>query len=485
MSTMTTQRTISSELSAAAPLPAAGRPSLRSWPEWVTLGAIFLAYTNAAAVGVHFHGLPSAAAAAVLLLPAVPLAIYLLRDGQPILVTPALPWVALFVLIQSASAVRADRPDVAADTLFVLIGEGLVVFFLLTNVIRDTRLLQQSVWALLVAGALLGGLSLFQQLTRTYDNNYGGFAQMSNAEFRTGDAEVEVEDGESDPEASQRRLAGPIGETNRYAQVMLMLVPLGLFHMWGGSRPAVRGLAALATFLIMIGVTLTFSRGALVGAAVLLVALIYLGRLRPAQIGVIVLGLVSITLLVPQSRTRVASLLDIVPGVRGPEFNVASADGSVRSRLTEMLAGAAAFLDHPVLGVGPGMFRYHYRDYAEDVGLRLLDTTRRAHCLYVELAAETGLLGLACFGVILSVVFIRLVRARTFWRRADPRLSHTATGLLLALLAYLVTGVFLHFAYIRYFWLVVAVAAAAGDLGVAASQRQPAPGPTEDRPCCN
>ena len=105
MSTMTTQRTISSEPSAAASQPAAGRPSFRSWPEWVTLGAIFLAYTNAAAVGVHFHGLPSAAAAAVLLLPAVPLAIYLLRDGQPIIVTPALPWVALFVLIQSASAV--------------------------------------------------------------------------------------------------------------------------------------------------------------------------------------------------------------------------------------------------------------------------------------------------------------------------------------------------------------------------------------------
>ena len=41
----------------------------------------------------------------------------------------------------------------------------------------------------------------------------------------------------------QRRLAGPLGEQNRYAQIMLMLVPLGLFRFWGERSIALRQLS--------------------------------------------------------------------------------------------------------------------------------------------------------------------------------------------------------------------------------------------------
>ena len=40
--------------------------------------------------------------------------------------------------------------------------EGLLLYFLLTNVIRTPLMLKRVVWVLLISGALIGGLSLYQ-----------------------------------------------------------------------------------------------------------------------------------------------------------------------------------------------------------------------------------------------------------------------------------------------------------------------------------
>jgi hypothetical protein len=50
-----------------------------------------------------------------------------------------------------------------------------------------------------------------------------------------------------------------------------------------------------------------------------------------------------------------------------------------------------------------------------------------------------------------------------------------ATGLMLAVVTYMTTGLFLHLSYARYFWLVLAIAGAAAHLGL----RLPASGQEE------
>ena len=64
--------------------------------------------------------------------------------------------------------------------------------------------------------AFIGALSVYQQFTHTFHNDYWGFAQVSFAQINTG---VETINGA----VTEPRLAGQIGEKNRYAQVMLML----------------------------------------------------------------------------------------------------------------------------------------------------------------------------------------------------------------------------------------------------------------------
>jgi O-antigen ligase len=141
--------------------------------------------------------------------------------------------------------------------------------------------------------------------------------------------------------------------------------------------------------------------------------------------------------------------------------DTSGADSSLQSRLTENLAALLVFVDHPIVGVGPGLFRAYYGEYAELVGVRVHTTERQAHNLYLGLAAETGLLGLASFLTIVTVTLRGLGRARRRLIDTNPGLAYILTGFLLAISSYLVTGIFLHFAFIRFFWIMLGLASAA------------------------
>ena len=68
--------------------------------------------------------------------------------------------------------------------------------------------------------------------------------------------------------------------------------------------------------------------------------------------------------------------------------------------------------------------------------------------------------GLTLFLGIVYVVLRDLVRARRRWLTTRPDVANLATGFALAIVAYLATGLFLHLAFERYFWLLIGLAAA-------------------------
>jgi putative inorganic carbon (HCO3(-)) transporter len=198
--------------------------------------------------------------------------------------------------------------------------------------------------------------------------------------------------------------------------------------------------------------------------------------IKPWQIGIIILAIALLFAAVPEYRGRLVSLqgLTSLTSSEGAGAGQEQADGSMLSRATEGLAALLVFIDHPVVGVGPGMFRYYYQDYAEYVGLRVLAADRQAHNLYLGLAAETGALGLICFFLILYVALRDLHRTRKRWQHTRPELANMATAFMLASITYLTTGVFLHFAFIRYFWLILALGSAANYIAAAQEEQAPA-----------
>jgi putative inorganic carbon (HCO3(-)) transporter len=424
-------------------------------PEIATLIVVFLLYSNAAVVAVTRFGMPLFIGAIVPMILVVPLGYELLIKRQKIVITPAFPWVAGFLLVQILGVLFArDMSDAMAGLITFLL-EGVGLYLLVVNVVRTPAAMRNVIWTLLAVGAFLGGLSVFQAATGTYSSDYFGFAQSD----KTNDLGITV--------AGLARLAGPIGEKNRYAQIMLMLVPLALFQAWTERRRVLK-LAAYGVAVLASGaVILTFSRGAAVGFAMVIVVMTLLRYIKPIQLFAVLMLAVALLIAVPQYAERLTSLNPIVDAITGGGDSANQADHSITSRATENLAALAVFSDHPIIGVGPGEFSSYYREYANDIAISVKAEDRQAHNLYLATAAETGVLGLICLMAVLAVTLWELAKARRKWigRRTD--LANMATAFSLSVLTYMTTGIFLHLSYARYFWLIMALAGATAAIALA------------------
>jgi O-antigen ligase len=257
---------------------------------------------------------------------------------------------------------------------------------------------------------------------------------------------------------------GSVGEQNRYAQNMLMLVPLGLFQLWIYRSTRMRILALIMTGLIIIGGALAFSRGAAVGFVIMILIFVFLRYIKFYQFLLLVVGAALVLWMFPQYSVRLSSL-SVLSDAATSEGGapLAGADGAIRGRATLTLAALQIFWDYPVLGVGPDMVRYYTQDYAREIGIRYITWNPQAHSLFPGVAAESGILGLICFLLIILIPLRDLVRARNRWQVSHPDRSYLATAFFQVLISYTVTGLFLHMAYMRFFYLMIALAVVASN----------------------
>ena len=417
------------------------------------LAFFFVFHTNLSVIAVQFHGVPKNVGSAVVLVLLLPLIHYTLIDRRPLVVTTALPFIFLFLAVLFLSAVASGDPDGSRSWLQLYLTEGLLLFVLIVNAVRTPALLHRIIWTLLLAGAFLGALSIIQELTHSYGNTYGGLAQVDRLEEGGG---FDVSE-DSETKQLRPRLGGPIGSENRYAQILIVLVPLALYRMLREPKRSRRLLAAGAGLLILGGMVLTFSRGAAVGLAAVLV-LMAVFRELPLRYLVFASAIATALTLavVPEYVTRVSSLVGVGALASGES---SEADGALRGRQTSNLAAFAVFMDHPILGVGPGQYFHEFSaQYANQLDIRYFEKDRRAHNLYLELAADGGLLALLGFGAVVGVTLVQLHRLNRRWRRDRPDLALLAGSFFFALIAYLATGTFLHLSYMRYFWALLALA---------------------------
>lgn len=423
------------------------------WPDLTVIFVAFMIYTNITVVMNKFHGAPKVFGYVLPLLLLVPLIWHLIVHNRKLRINFVLVlMIAYFSIILLGSVFSRDI-NIAIPNVINFVVEGIGLYFLFTNTIRTSKLLKQVVWSLLIAGALMGGLSLFQQLTGTFDNDYGGFARMEGHGFATGET--------IQGEVIQHRQSGPIGEKNRYAQIMSLLVPVGLFQAWGADKK-LRWTAFLLTGLIFVGASLAFSRGAQVAFLFLIILMTFMRYIKIRQLLIILLGIILLLLAFPQNRARFVSLGGIFSSKE--EGGIRNTDGSIQGRATEMLAALLVFRDHPLIGVGPGMFRYEVEEYSRIVSLKNITSVREAHSLYLGLAAEAGILGLITWMGIFLYTLYRLAISRSYWlERKKSTMANLCTGFFLAIISYMTTGLFLHLSYLRFLSLILALAAVASE----------------------
>jgi putative inorganic carbon (hco3(-)) transporter len=408
--------------------------------EFGLLVFIILTYLRVSDIAVYIYGAPSIARPFFLLL----IAAIALRWA----VTGNLPkgWFIPTVLIISYGLVVFGSIFYAADFASAQGAaedywkDGLISV-LIAALIQKREVFRHVIWALILSGIFLGTISVYQYATGTFSNYYFGFAISSVLQI------VGTTEG--------TRVGGPIGDANFFAQIMVVLIPLAINRMIFEKSTFLKLVAAYGVLVITLTVIFTFSRGGLFG---IMVALLVLGICHPPKVsqmvGLLILG-VFILFLVPRSYIdRIATITDVFTG----QSDIRN-ESSLSRRASGMSSAWMMFVDHPVLGVGLKNYEAYYQQYSRKLGLDSSTGERASDSLFLELAAETGMIGILVFGLILFYVFKYIGRARKiFGERGDKEYKEMVGAFLAGFMGYLATAIFLPGAYMRYFWLLVGIA---------------------------
>jgi len=145
-------------------------------PDLATLGAVFSVWGNVAAAAVRFHHVPAIAAVASFLVLGLPLFYYLIIRREPVRTNGVLGLLLVYLVVQVASAEFSRDIAASFSALSVFSLQGIVLYFLILNTVRTPVLLRRCLWAMVLAGVLMGALSLVQRVTHTYGKDYAGFA---------------------------------------------------------------------------------------------------------------------------------------------------------------------------------------------------------------------------------------------------------------------------------------------------------------------
>jgi O-antigen ligase len=222
------------------------------------------------------------------------------------------------------------------------------------------------------------------------------------------------------------------------------------------TRWSLRALAAAAAAATVFAIVLTYSRGALLGLALLALAYAITSRHRKVLVFVAVAVVALAMVLLPADLfERVTAGIESGSQLLG-DGNI-SGDPAVIQRMSAMRAALRMFYDNPLFGIGPGQFSSTYQSYALAYNLDMW-APPAAHSLYLEIAAEQGVLGLAIFAALIVTALVLTGRAAgQFSARGAFGEASLVRALGYVIVGYLATAIFLHDAFPRFFWVFFAL----------------------------
>ncbi len=265
-----------------------------------------------------------------------------------------------------------------------------------------------------------------------------------------------------------RVLIPALGDENDFSLLMNTLIPFAYFFAQETRENYKKIFWYTAFGIFVLANVASFSRGGFVGLTAVGVFIFVKSQKKIATIGILAIVAVSTVLFAPE---RYWQEMESIITVRADS-------GTGQQRVESWKAGWRMFLDHPVIGVGPNNYGPWVTDYYQHYGSRTPKTMwgRVAHSLYFTLIPEMGIVGVCLF---LSILYSNFKDHRYLSRVArnittqlkdlsiDVESSkmiekkfqffhYTSTALLGAMVAYLVTGIFISVLWYTYFWNITA-----------------------------
>jgi O-antigen ligase len=286
---------------------------------------------------------------------------------------PAFIWLGVFVVVQVISVYRGGVRGMLEELDFWDVYPLFVAASLLC--IHDAGSLRRYVWGMMLGSAVVVAFGLYAvavNLPTLADGRAGAYGMYENH--------------------------------NDYTFIIIMVLPFAYLFLRLVRTLLAKLLLLALVVACMVGVVLSLSRGGILALALegtLILGLTTTGKRRVLVI--VLLALIGSVAVIHQFTAREENQ-------RG---NYTAADAE-NSRYELWKAARNMLVAHPVLGIGSRRFKEYSQDYGE---ISHDNRGKVAHNTYMEVAADTGILGFGSFmlmlhGIFRSVRGVRLGDAR-------------------------------------------------------------------------
>jgi O-antigen ligase len=246
-------------------------------------------------------------------------------------------------------------------------------------------------------------------------------------------------------------LFGTLGNPNDLAFSLLLLIPFAVLVIKSESLWNWKTIACLLAILFAILKTLkTGSRAAMVTTAVCLAILLLAGKMKTKLkiVGLItaIVAIAAVTL-PTQTLERYGTIFSGTSAEDSMSNDELSAVASATSRKMLLEESVRLMLEHPLLGVGPGIFTAALAVEQKARGQAM--SWHEAHNSYTQIGSE---MGIPAFLIYLAILIYCLKRAVSIYRqtRKDPAriaICRMAASLSMALVIYAVCATFGNYSY--------------------------------------
>jgi O-antigen ligase len=245
---------------------------------------------------------------------------------------------------------------------------------------------------------------------------------------------------------------GVLANPNDLAQLLLMGVPfLLLMAMSKGRLPLRRPVATICIGGVLLVTAATGSRGALTAFACLMLVM-FLNFSMGAKLRLLGgLALIAPLMIMSLSADQRQRYLTIFGGELDAEQPVdVSALESTQQRVFLLEQSIEMTVEHPLFGVGPGVFQVASAKDSEDEGQRA--AWRETHNTYTEISSEAGLPALIFYlaALVTCLTSVRMVY-KTALSLGMEDVANVSYCLWLSLISFATTSFFNSVAYHQYF----------------------------------
>ena len=240
------------------------------------------------------------------------------------------------------------------------------------------------------------------------------------------------------------------GDENDVSLALNMALPFALSGALFSTTPLWRFFYVASGGICLAGVIASFSRGGFVGLVITWLMVLILSRRRGMILLATILGVLLVRELAPPT------YFDEMNTIQNEE------DETRRARINMWTASWAAFLDNPIVGVGPGNIRWRMSDYQiyDDKTGRSY-AGHQVHSIYFTLLPELGSVGTVLYlGLLLLNLRDLGATVRSFRRGRGRIVEPYARATICALAAFLASGAFISVLYYPHFYYLATISLA-------------------------